>query len=91
MFGWKMSDAGSVVKVMEDAVLQEFKLRPEAFGGEFGSHGARRALRFFPTDMSVETGSDDRGPFLQTAFTLPSGSYATVVLGEIMKTDVPVD
>ena len=91
MFGWKMSEASSIVKVMEDAVLQEFKLPPEAFGGEFGSHGARRSLRFFPKDVQIVSATDDAGPYLKLAFTLPSGSYATVVLGEIMKTDVPVD
>ena len=40
MFGWKMSEASSIVKVMEDTVLQEFKLSPDSFSGEFGSHGA---------------------------------------------------
>ena len=91
MFGWKMTEASSIVKVMEDTVLQEFSLKPEAFGGSFGSHGARRSLRFFPTNVEIGTSGDDRGPYLQMAFTLPSGSYATVVLGEIMKTDVLID
>jgi tRNA(Glu) U13 pseudouridine synthase TruD len=28
---------------------------------------------------------------LRLAFTLPSGSYATVLLGEVMKEDVTID
>lgn len=91
MFGWKMSEAASVVKVMEDAALAEAGLTLEAFSGALGSHGARRALRFFPKEMQLDTGADDRGPYLQLAFTLPPGSYATVLLGEVMKTDVVVD
>jgi tRNA pseudouridine13 synthase len=91
MFGSKMSEAASIVKVMEDSVLKEANVDPASFGKDFGMHGARRSLRFFPKDLQLETGTDDAGPFLQLAFTLPSGSYATVVLGEIMKTDVPVD
>ncbi len=91
MYGWKMSEAGSVVKIMEDQVLSTSGLTLESFRGPFGSHGARRAIRFFPKDMHLNTGTDDRGPFMQFAFTLPSGSYATVLLAEVMKSDVMID
>ena len=91
MFGWKMSEAGSIVKVMEDTVLGASGLNLQSFHGPFGTHGARRALRFFPKDMQIETDADNRGPYLQLAFTLPSGSYATVLLGEVMKEDVMID
>lgn len=91
MFGWKMTEAKSVVKIMEDEVLKAEGLAIDAFRGPAGSHGARRSLRFFPQDMKMETGGDARGSYLQFDFTLASGSYATVLLGEMMKTDVPVD
>ncbi len=91
MYGWKMTEASSVVKVMEDEVLSKSGLTLAGFQGPFGSHGARRSMRFFPKDVQIETGTDERGPFLLFEFTLPSGSYATVLLGEVMKEDVLVD
>ena len=91
LFGWKMTEAQSIVKVMEDQVIQDHGLSLEAFRGPAGSHGGRRSMRFFPRDFQLNTGTDERGPFLEFAFTLPSGSYATVLLGEIMKEDVVVD
>lgn len=91
MFGWKMTEAGSLTRMMEDTVLKDSGLTLEGFHGPFGTHGARRALRFFARDTQVETGTDTRGPYMQLAFTLPSGCYATVLLGEIMKEDVTID
>ena len=93
MFGWKMTTppATSVVGIMEGEILQANNLTLDAFRGPSGSHGARRALRFFPKDMLIQTGTDPHGSYLQFDFTLTSGSYATVLLGEIMKSDVDVD
>lgn len=91
LFGYKMTEAASVVKIMEDAVLAANELTLDAFRGPAGSHGGRRAMRTFPKDFAIETGQDQRGPFLQFDFTLSSGSYATVVLGEMMKADVGLD
>ncbi|MEI8196913.1 MAG: tRNA pseudouridine(13) synthase TruD [Phycisphaerae bacterium] len=93
MFGWKMTQppATSLVGIMESEILTANGLSLEAFRGPSGSHGARRSLRFFPKEMVIQTGTDTRGAYLQFDFTLPSGSYATVLLGEIMKSDVDVD
>ena len=35
----------------------------------------------------LTAGADDHGPYVQLAFTAPSGCYATVALREIMKND----
>ncbi len=86
-----MSKAESLVGIMEEEVLKEFNLTPESFSGPIGAPGGRRPLRLFPTAMSLATGDDKNGPFLELAFTLPSGSYATVLLGEVMKTDITID
>ena len=91
LYGYRMSKAESIAGQMEEEVLKEFNLTLEAFDGAMGAPGGRRALRFFPTDVSLATASDEHGPHLVFAFTLPSGSYATVVLGEIMKEDVTID
>lgn len=47
--------------------------------------GKRRALRVPILDPEVEGGVDEHGPFVRCAFELPRGSFATVVLREIMK------
>jgi tRNA pseudouridine13 synthase len=91
LFGFRMSETESVVKIMEEEVLKEFNLTAESFGGPIGAPGSRRPLRFFAQDVSIEAGEDKNAPYLQFTFTLPSGTYATVLLGEVMKTDVTID
>ncbi len=91
LFGYRMSKPGSLVGIMEEEVLKEFNLTPESFSGSMGAPGGRRPMRLFPTHMSLASGDDKHGPFLELAFTLPSGSYATVLLGEVMKTDITID
>ncbi len=61
--GKRFTEAGSVVKMMEDGVLKDSGLTLESLRGPFSSYGARRAVRFFPKDMRMETGADERGPF----------------------------
>jgi len=65
----------------EGAIHALLDTPPEAFGalGRLG-RGARRAALAFPTDTSVER--DDDG--LVLSFTLPSGSYATVLLSLLL-------
>ena len=55
--------------------------------GKEGVKGARRPLRVKPNDMVVEGGGDEHGPYVAVAFTLPAGSFATILLREIMKND----
>jgi tRNA pseudouridine13 synthase len=91
LYGVRMSEAQSLAGQMEAEVLKEFGLTPESFAGPMGAPGGRRSLRFFPTDASLATGDDAHGAYLEFAFTLPPGSYATVILGEIMEEDVTID
>ncbi|WP_232700882.1 tRNA pseudouridine(13) synthase TruD [Halobacterium wangiae] len=66
---------------IERSVLDELDLEPSDFDlpGEFDSQGTRRAVLLRP-DLTVE-----HDP-LTFEFALPSGSYATVVLREYLKT-----
>ena len=48
----------------------------------------RRPLRFGPRCIEISDGSDDNGEYLQLAFELDSGCYATTLLRELMKKDV---
>ncbi|WP_336345711.1 tRNA pseudouridine(13) synthase TruD [Halalkalicoccus ordinarius] len=67
---------------IERAVLEDEGISPSDFDlpGEFDSTGTRRAI-LLTTDLSV-----DRDP-LTFSFSLPSGSYATVLLREYLKGD----
>jgi tRNA pseudouridine13 synthase len=91
LFGFRMSGAESVAGQLESEILKEFNLTPESFGGPMGAPGGRRSLRFFPTGLAVQSDTDEHGPHLTFTFTLPSGSYATVLLGEVMKEDITID
>lgn len=47
--------------------------------------GERRPLRVPIRYVDVEAGVDENGTFIRTGFELPPGSFATVVLEEVMK------
>ncbi len=49
--------------------------------------GARRTLRETLGNPEIESGIDEHGPFIRIAFDLSRGTYATVLLREIMKED----
>ena len=66
---------------LEARVLERFGLRWSAFGSR---RGDRRPSRVLLEDVSVAR--QEGG--LRVAFTLPKGSYATVVLRELMKVEV---
>lgn len=80
------ADAGAIENpIIEAAGLTEDDLRRTK---NFGAPGARRALRFVPRHVSVDAGKDSGGYFLQLAFELDSGCYATTLLREITKTEI---
>ena len=93
MFGYRMTEPEGEPGEMEKAVLDKAELKPTDFHSPRAekSKGSRRAMRFFPSEMTLNTGTDDLGPFIELIFSLPPGCFATVLLGELMKTDVPVD
>lgn len=53
------------------------------------AEGRRRPLRITLTDPDVSGGVDEHGPYIKTSFELPRGSYATMVLREVMKGESP--
>ena len=53
--------------------------------------GQRRPLSVPLRNAALEAGIDEHGEFIRVAFDLPRGSYATVVLREIMKNAAAAD
>jgi tRNA pseudouridine13 synthase len=85
LFGAKMLQAQGDPGRWERELLDEAGFKLEELKGLFGIRlrGARRPLRI-PLD-AVEV--RERGEDLELAFFLPHGSYATVLLREVMKID----
>ncbi len=67
---------------LEREVLERYGLAWSAFGSR---RGDRRASRLVVADPEVTAAGADA---VRLAFSLPKGSYATVVLREVMKVDV---
>ncbi|MBO0697635.1 MAG: tRNA pseudouridine(13) synthase TruD [Zavarzinella sp.] len=85
MFGRKTFPAKGPAAEREAAVLAEAGLTRASFEG-FGKlvMGTRRHNLVYVEDLSATREADG----LRLTFTLPAGSYATVLLREIMKSDV---
>lgn len=82
MFGRKMFAAAKEAAERESATLREFGLTPSSFTG-FGKlmQGTRRHNIVYPGSLSAVLEAEG----LRLSFTLPAGSYATVLLRELMK------
>ena len=89
LLGYRMSLPQRDAQAIEQAVFDQFNLKPEDFRveGKLRVKGARRPLRVQPQDIDLAAGVDDHGPHITIAFTLPPGSFATVLLDELMKSD----
>lgn len=72
---------------IEREVLASYGLSPDDFSHVHTVEipGERRPLRFRISGWSVSDGVDQHGPYVEVSFSAPSGCYATIVLGEIMK------
>ncbi|MHC4553380.1 MAG: tRNA pseudouridine(13) synthase TruD [Planctomycetota bacterium] len=90
LIGRKMKPVTGSAGAIENPLVEEVHLTADDMPRlkKYGGVGGRRPLRFQPTNHSLDTGTDDNGDFLELKFDLPSGCYATVLLREMMKTDV---
>ena len=82
MFGRKMFPAAEDASAREADVLHAFGFTPAFFAG-FGKllQGTRRRNMIYVDDLEVALEPDG----VRMCFSLPAGSYATVLLGEFMK------
>jgi tRNA pseudouridine13 synthase len=88
MFGPKMLAARDAARALELSVLAETGVEEALFaqGGDL-TQGARRALRVALGEFTVELRDDA----LWVSFALPRGSYASVVMAEVMKSQVAIE
>ncbi|HEY6101105.1 MAG TPA: tRNA pseudouridine(13) synthase TruD [Anaeromyxobacter sp.] len=86
MFGHRMRPAAADALLREERILAAETMTLEAFargGGE--AEGTRRAAR-----LRVEIGLEPLADGYRASFELPKGSYATVVMRELVKGDAPL-
>jgi tRNA pseudouridine13 synthase len=85
MFGHKMFRAAGAAAEREDKVLQDAGLTLQAFHG-FGKllSGTRRHNLVYVDDLTAKVEAEG----VRLSFTLPAGSYATVLLREITKSNL---
>ncbi len=88
MWGLGMLRAGGIVGRCEQQALEDERLiETDLRGGPQGkANGDRRPMRAIIRGADISSGVDDVGSYIRVAFALPRGSFATVVLQEIMKT-----
>ena len=84
MFGRKTFAAAGAAAQREGQVLEEARLTAQSFHG-FGKllSGTRRHNLVYVDDLTAVVEADG----VRLAFTLPAGSYATVLLREVTKSD----
>lgn len=90
LLGLRMTRLNGPAGRIENAILDQVQLGQEDLDRmkQYGAKGGRRALRFAPRRIEIGDGSDENGPYLQLAFELDSGCYATTLLRELMKKEV---
>jgi tRNA pseudouridine13 synthase len=82
LFGPEMRRPEGVVDALEEAVLTEEGVTRELFvAGGNETLGARRLMR---VQLTLES-AEGEGDVLRLRFSLPAGSYATVLLRELLK------
>lgn len=87
LIGYRVSmPQGEPLRIEQEA-FAAFGLAPQDFkkAGSLRVKGDRRPLRVRPTDTDLAAGVDEHGPHITVAFTLPAGSFATMLLRELMK------
>jgi tRNA pseudouridine13 synthase len=88
LIGYRMTLPAGEALAIEEAAWSGAGLKPADFRrtDALKVKGARRALRVRPEQTDLSAGVDEHGGYITISFTLPPGSFATVLLGEVMKT-----
>ncbi len=85
MWGLKMRMPEGEIATLEESLLEESELSLTDFASvKHIAKGARRPLRVPIEQTSISGGVDEHGDFIRVQFELPSGSYATVLVDELL-------
>lgn len=85
MFGSRMLQPTDDIEAAEFSAREKFEITTEHLEKHRNTlRGERRVLRISPVDLTLQ---EIEGNALVLGFSLPSGSYATVLLRELMKND----
>ncbi|MFN2110225.1 MAG: tRNA pseudouridine(13) synthase TruD [Anaerolineae bacterium] len=87
IYGYKMLAAQAEAGALEDTILEEAGIAPMDFR-PFKAKGSRRPLRYYPEGLSWQMEGPD---VLTLSFFAPKGAYATLLLRELMKTEVSLE
>ena len=91
LYGYRMTQPKHRPGQTEARILAAEDLTSDSFRSKpLRLKGARRALRFQPTNAQISLGADQRGAYLELRFTLPRGCYATSLLRELFQEQRPV-
>lgn len=87
MWGSDLLLAQDIPGKMENDVLANFDIPQEQIQTCPLTHGSRRSLRLLLNDPQITGGVDEHGSFVRLQFELGKGSFATVLLRELMKNE----
>ncbi len=89
LFGHRMTEPAGEPGRIERELLEAANLTDCEWleDGKHRTPGSRRPLRFQPQDVTVKSGNDPHGSYIEIGFFLESGCYATTVLREVTKSD----
>lgn len=87
LWGPKMRTPAGVIFEAELAVIEQFEVQEALQQNDKRlAAGARRPLRVPVTNTSIGSGVDEHGGYVRVQFELPAGSYATVLIDELLRT-----
>ena len=91
LVGYRMTLPRGEPLAIEQTRFAAAGLKPDDFRrtGALKVKGARRPVRVQPRDVELAGGVDEHGAHVTVAFTLPAGSFATVLLRELTKSEKP--
>jgi tRNA pseudouridine13 synthase len=84
IYGYKMRRAKAEAGAREAKVLSSAGVNQEELK-QVGLKGSRRPARLLPGDIQISVKSDEDGYGIWFSFSLPKGSYATVLMREFIK------
>lgn len=88
LWGAKMRAPRGNVLELEKYVLSTYGVNAQQFENiKKIARGSRRPLRVQVANQNTSTGTDNSGDFIEVKFDLPAGSYATVVIDQLLRGD----